>query len=207
VSSTPKRHVLCALLACGLANASTYAAFDGAAGGDSEQSNETTQRREPVVGPENPRRDTAGRNVASGHSEANARDSISRNSAVRSGPQAAMLQRSGIKPRGNAARLTGAPANVANSTAAVRRHPANPLDDATAAPRGVSAIAVQSAASRRFSGALPVADRRTPTLKAAAGNGVIGGPHDSARGVLGGAASGTRVTNRSIDGTAFRHRS
>lgn len=203
--AAPKRRVPWALLACGLVSASTHAAPDGAFGGDSELSNQPIQKPEPAGVAENARRATTGRNVAIGRSEATARDANSRNSAFPGGPQTAKLQGAGIKPRDHAIRLTGAHANAPSPAVAVHQHPVKPLG--AAAARGAGATAAPFYASRRVSGAVPVANGRTSTLKALAGNGVIGGPHDSTRGTLGGAASATHVINRSIDGAALRHRS
>jgi hypothetical protein len=207
VRATANRHILCALLTCGLASTWTYAAVERTSGGDGEQLNDLVHSHAPEADAEKAKRDATRRDLLDKHNEATDRDSNVRNSAVRSGQHSAMLQRAGIKPRDNANRLLGAHANVSNRTVTVHQQPANRLDAAKAAARGASVATPPFDASRRVSGAIPVAIPRPPTLKALAGNGVIGGPRESSRGTLGGPAGSTRVINRSVDGTALRRRS
>ena len=216
MNATLGRHVLYALIACSLAGPA-YPADPGASGAENGQLSDAIQRREPAGVAENAKRDAARRDGSIKSTETTTRGSNARNSSARNGQQAAALHGAGPIPHRSAGPLLGTHANVSKPAVAtatrgylVRRpdadHPASRSDPVTGAARGISATTASAAAGRQSSEVLRALSRPPASLKALAGNGVIGGPRAPGRGMVGGPANSRAVIKASIDGTALHPR-
>jgi hypothetical protein len=131
------------------------------------------------------------------------RSPLSTTEAVRSRPGV------GASARGNLLRKLPASNHLAKeSDPATASATARATAGATAAvPMARAVGAVPSAgATRQPNGVLGVTRQGAASLKASAGNGVIGGAHTSDRSVLGGPINNRTAIRATIDGSAFHRR-
>ena len=164
-----------------------YAAGTGVSGGEGVPANDIARRGQPAPAAGGPRR-----------------------AAVRRDDPGHDTHRSGSTPaaqrRVNAVARTGAaarkPTMVAAPAYSIRRQP----DYGRSAAAPVVASAPVSAGRARPA-VLTAVSRPPAMLRAAAGNGVIGGAHAAAPGSVGGPANTRTVNKGGIDGSALRRRS
>jgi hypothetical protein len=198
VSAAPTRHVLYTLLICGLINASGYAAAIAPTGGQGTQASDRDQKRATALDTATAKPDAASPGEPIKGGDTVTRAAGSHTSATRYGLQSPVVHGAGLIPHRGLAPLPGATGNVPKPAIPTAR--ANPVRRSDPALQRARAFGATGPA------ALVAARRPVVSLKALAGNGVIGGPHAAGRGTLGGPAIGNSVVKASIDGTALRRR-
>ncbi len=170
----------------------------------------TRQGREPT-GPALNAKGNVNSPGAPGKSEPTAGDAVVRNTAARNAQLTAVRGRSLISRRSDSGRAYAKGPATASSGArgplgrpdAI--HPGSRSNLAKGDMRGTGAATASASASRPFSGGLP--NRPAASVKAVAGNGVIGGPHAPGRSTVGGPAISRRtMAGSGLDGTAMRRR-
>jgi hypothetical protein len=176
MSAVPRCHVVYALLICSLVSPSGFAAAIEQPGGEGA----------PVSA-----------SVAAGGRPSAALD-VRQSPTVHDGRF--------VAPHRDFGPLRGATGNIAKPAIAAVRPDLSRRSDVAAGARGLGA-ASSGASGRPFSTVLSTARRSVAGIKPlAAGNGAVGGPRTSARGMLGGAVNGNSVLKASIDGNALRRR-
>jgi hypothetical protein len=141
-----------------------------------------------------------------------------RNSADPNVQRPAAIGTTGLIPQRGAGIRQPAHDILSRTTAAATRanllrsppadHAGNRPDPLTGAARGVGAMTVPIGTYRRFPAGSSAVGRSPASLKALAGNGVIGGARAAGLGSVGGPANGrTVIKASSIDGSALHRRS
>jgi hypothetical protein len=203
----PARPALYALLVCSLLSRSPYAA--DASGGDRAATIQKMQRQDASGITDDVKRDTTGRNAPTkAHQTADRGSNAGRPAARIAQPSVALhaVNRMAEQTR-NA--LPGARAYALKPAvgAATRAYLIRRPDAAIAAFRANSPTTALAAARRPSAGVVGAANGAVSSLKAMAGNGVIGGASAAGRGMIGGSANTRSVINAGINGTTLRHRS
>ena len=210
------RRLLYALIVCSTASASVNAAGIRPSGAETGQPADSLQRRESALAAGNAKRDAAGRDLPVKSRDQTTRSAETRYSAARNVTPSAVLHGSGFIPPRNASALLGAHAKLSKPIVAAARgyrlrrpdanHPVSRSDPNTAVVHGISAATALDVAGRQSSAILPATRRSPASLKAQAGNGVIGGPRAPGRGMLGGPANSSTMMRATINGTALHRR-
>jgi len=212
VSTSPRCHVLYALLIGSLVSAPGHAAPIALPGGQGAPAGDSNLKSDTAPGAANARPDPAAWREPLKSGNTVTRAAAPRTSAARQGLESPVLHnaRSATLQR-NFSPLRGATGNIAKpAIPAVRANLLRRSDPVHPDARAFGAASPGTAgrqSSPSFGAASrPVASRPVASLKALASNGVIGGPHAAGPGMVGGPATGKRVFNASIDGTALRRR-
>jgi hypothetical protein len=217
VSSSPRCHVLYALLICTLVSSPGHAAASAQAGEQGGQAGDSNQKRDAAPGAANARHDPATRGEPLKGGDSVTRATGLRASTTRASSESPVLREARFAtPHRSFGSLRSASGNVAKPVIPAARadllrrsdvvHPASRLDPAAAVAREFGTTS-SGATGRQSSINSSAAVRPLASLKPlTAGNGVIGGPHAAGRGMIGGAANGKNVLKASIDGTALRRR-
>jgi hypothetical protein len=214
MNATLGRHFLCALIVCCLIGTSAYAAQTGASGGGTGLASDSVPRHEPAPGAETFKRDAGPQEGPIKGSETTTRGSNVQNSAAWSGRQTTALHGAGSIPHRTANPPLSAHAFVSKPAAAHgyllprldADRPTGRSDPTIEAAHRMGITTAPAAAGQRFSAPLPTVTWPAASLKSAAGNGVLGGPHAASRGMIGGPANSKIATKASIDGTALHRR-
>jgi hypothetical protein len=203
------RPVLYALLVSSLVGPPAYAAGTGASGGETAGTTEAIQRQDLGAIAGDGERDAAKRNAPIKGREATVGGSNAAGSAARVQKPAALPHAGGrIALHGHSSlpvahAYVSKPAIGAVTHAYLIRRPGT----AMGAVGGISPMTALPAIRRPSSGIGRAANPPVASLKAAAGNGVIGGAPASGRGMIGGPLNTASMIKAGINGTTLHRRS
>ncbi len=206
---TPVRLTLHALLICSVLDGPSYAAGPGPSGGETGATIQTSQRQDTGGTAGNSNRDAVIRKAPIKGRETAAGGANAGSSAARVAQPAALRRDEGhVAPHSRSSLpLARAYLSKPATGAATRANPIRSPNAAIGAVRGSSPATALAATGRPSSGLTHGTSRPGASLKAVAGNGVVGGASAPGRGTIGGPTNTAAMIKAGINGTTLHRRS